>query len=112
MLLCATLAGAEDFVEIRALGGCTKTSSTACYPSRAGPQNMVTVRSLAIHRLRSTEDGRSHEVHRKSAAWNTKCLEGLLRYTEGWYHLARLHSGHGYRLPAPMKPRKIALNEP
>jgi len=47
--------------------------------SGAGPQNMATVRDMAINLLRGPNDNHSFEVRRKSAAWDTHYLEALLR---------------------------------
>ncbi len=45
----------------------------------AGPQNMATVRHMAMNLLRRPKDKHSLGVRRKSAAWDTTCLEALLR---------------------------------
>ncbi len=45
----------------------------------AGPQNMATVRHMAMNLLRRPKDKHSLKVRRKSAAWDTTCLEALLR---------------------------------
>jgi len=45
----------------------------------AGPQNMATVRHMAMNLLRPPNDKHSLKVRRKSAAWDTACLEALLR---------------------------------
>ena len=50
--------------------------------SGAGPQNMATVRHLAMNLLRAPNDKHSLKVRRKSAAWDTAYLEQLLRQTE------------------------------
>ena len=47
--------------------------------SAAGPQNMATVRQMAMNLLRRPKDKHSVRVRRKSAAWDTTCLEALLR---------------------------------
>ncbi len=47
--------------------------------SGAGPQNMATVRHMAINLLRAPKDKHSLKVRRKSAAWDTDYLEALLR---------------------------------
>ena len=47
--------------------------------SGAGPQNMATVRHMAINLLRGPKDKHSLKVRRKSAAWDTAYLEALLR---------------------------------
>ena len=47
--------------------------------SGAGPQNMATVRHMAINLLRLPRDKHSLKVRRKSAAWDTAYLEALLR---------------------------------
>ena len=47
--------------------------------SVAGPQNMATVRHMAINLLRQPKDKHSLKVRRKSAAWDTAYLEALLR---------------------------------
>ncbi len=47
--------------------------------SAAGPQNMATVRHMAMNLLRRPKDKHSVKVRRKSAAWDTTCLEALLR---------------------------------
>lgn len=47
--------------------------------SGMGPQNMATVRHLAINLLRGPKDKHSLKVRRKSAAWDTSYLEALLR---------------------------------
>lgn len=45
----------------------------------AGPQNMATVRHIAMNLLRAPRDKHSLKVRRKSAAWDTNYLEALLR---------------------------------
>ena len=45
----------------------------------AGPQNMATVRHMAMNLLRTPKDKHSLKVRRKSAAWDTAYLEQLLR---------------------------------
>ena len=47
--------------------------------SGAGPQNMATVRHMAMNLLRTPKDKHSLKVRRKSAAWDTAYLEALLR---------------------------------
>ena len=47
--------------------------------SGAGPQNMATVRHMAMNLLRRPKDKHSLKVRRKSAAWDTAYLEALLR---------------------------------
>ncbi len=47
--------------------------------SGAGPQNMATVRHMAMNLLRKPNDKHSLKVRRKSAAWDTDYLEALLR---------------------------------
>jgi len=47
--------------------------------SGAGPQNMATVRHMAMNLLRGPKDKHSIKVRRKSAAWDTAYLEALLR---------------------------------
>jgi predicted transposase YbfD/YdcC len=47
--------------------------------SAAGPQNMATVRHMAMNLLRAPNDKHSLKVRRKSAAWDTAYLEALLR---------------------------------
>ncbi|MBN8927450.1 MAG: ISAs1 family transposase [Rhodospirillales bacterium] len=47
--------------------------------SGAGPQNMATVRHMAMNLLRVPKDKHSLKVRRKSAAWDTAYLEALLR---------------------------------
>ena len=47
--------------------------------SGAGPQNMATVRHMAMNLLRGQKDKHSIKVRRKSAAWDTAYLEALLR---------------------------------
>ena len=44
-----------------------------------GPQNMATVRHMAMNLLRGPKDKHSLKVRRKSAAWDTTYLETLLR---------------------------------
>jgi predicted transposase YbfD/YdcC len=45
----------------------------------AGPQNMATVRHMAMNLLRRPKDKHSIKVRRKSAAWDTNYLEALIR---------------------------------
>lgn len=47
--------------------------------SGAGPQNMATVRHMAMNLLRIPKDKHSLKVRRKSAAWDNAYLEALLR---------------------------------
>jgi len=47
--------------------------------SGAGPQNMATVRHMAMNLPRGPKDKHSVKVRRKSAAWDTAYLEALLR---------------------------------
>jgi predicted transposase YbfD/YdcC len=47
--------------------------------SGAGPQNMATVRHMAMNLLRRPKDKHSLKVRRKSAAWDTTYLEALIR---------------------------------
>lgn len=47
--------------------------------SGAGPQNMATVRHMAMNLLRAPKDKHSLKVRRKSAAWDTNYLETLLK---------------------------------
>jgi predicted transposase YbfD/YdcC len=47
--------------------------------SGTGPQNMATVRHMAMNLLRGPKDKHSLQVRRKSAAWDTAYLEALLR---------------------------------
>ena len=47
--------------------------------SGAGPQNMATIRHMALNLLRSAKDNHSLKVRRKSAAWDTAYLEAILR---------------------------------
>ena len=47
--------------------------------SGMGPQNMATVRHMAMNFLRGPKDKHSLKVRRKSAAWDTAYLEALLR---------------------------------
>jgi len=44
-----------------------------------GPQNMATIRHMALNLLRSAKDKHSLKVRRKSAAWDTQYLEAILR---------------------------------
>ena len=44
-----------------------------------GPQNMATVRHVAMNLLRGPKDKHSLKVCRKSAAWDTSYLEALLQ---------------------------------
>jgi predicted transposase YbfD/YdcC len=47
--------------------------------SGCGPQNMATVRHMAINLMRNANDKHSLKVRRKSAAWDTAYLEAILR---------------------------------
>lgn len=47
--------------------------------SGCGPQNMATVRHIALNLLRGATDKHSLKVRRKSAAWDTSYLEAILR---------------------------------
>ena len=47
--------------------------------SGAGPQNMATVRHMAMNLLQAPKDKHSIKVRRKSAAWDSHYLEALLR---------------------------------
>jgi len=47
--------------------------------SGAGPQNMATIRHMAINLLRAATDKHSLKVRRKSAAWDASYLEAILR---------------------------------
>ena len=47
--------------------------------SGTGPQNMATVRHMAMNLLQGPKDKHSLKVRRKSAAWDTAYLEALLR---------------------------------
>ena len=49
--------------------------------SAAGPQNMATVRHMALNLLRAAHDPHSLKVRRKSAAWDTGYLNDILRGT-------------------------------
>ena len=46
-----------------------------------GPQNMATVRHVAMNLLRGAHDRHSLKVRRKSAAWDPAYLEAILRQT-------------------------------
>ena len=50
--------------------------------SGAGPQNMATVRHMAMNLLQGPNDKHSIKVRRKSAAWDTNYLEALLRQSQ------------------------------
>ena len=50
--------------------------------SGAGPQNMATVRHMAMNLLRGPKDKHSLKVRRKSAAWDTQYLEALLSQSQ------------------------------
>lgn len=47
--------------------------------SGCGPQNMATVRHIAMNLLKAPSDKHSLKVRRKSAAWDTNYLEALIR---------------------------------
>jgi predicted transposase YbfD/YdcC len=47
--------------------------------SGTGPQNMATIRHMALNLLRRAHDNHSLKVRRKSAAWNTAYLEAIIR---------------------------------
>jgi len=47
--------------------------------SGTGPKNMATIRHMAMNLIRSAKDKHSLKVRRKSAAWDTKYLEAILR---------------------------------
>lgn len=49
--------------------------------SGQGPQNMATVRHMALNLLRSAPDKHSLKVRRKSAAWDIAYLETIIRQT-------------------------------
>ena len=49
--------------------------------SGQGPQNMATVRHVALNLLRGAKDKHSLKVRRKSAAWDDAYLEALIRQT-------------------------------
>jgi len=49
--------------------------------SGCGPQNMATVRHIALNLLRGATDKHSLKVRRKSAAWDISYLETILRRT-------------------------------
>jgi predicted transposase YbfD/YdcC len=49
--------------------------------SGQGPQNMATVRHIALNLLRSARDKHSLKVRRKSAAWDCAYLETIIRQT-------------------------------
>jgi predicted transposase YbfD/YdcC len=44
-----------------------------------GPQNMATIRHMALNRLQHAGDRHSMKVRRKSAAWDTTYLEAVIR---------------------------------
>ncbi len=46
-----------------------------------GPQNMATVRHIALNLLRGAKDKHSLKVRRKSAGWDTDYLEAIIRRT-------------------------------
>jgi len=47
--------------------------------SGAGPQNMATVRHMAMNLLHGPKDKHSLKVRRKSTAWDTAYLKALLQ---------------------------------
>ena len=47
--------------------------------SGTGPQNMATVRHMAMNLIRGAKDKHSLKVRRKSAAWDTNYLEAIIR---------------------------------
>ncbi len=49
--------------------------------SGTGPQNMATVRHMAVNLIRSAKDKHSLKVRRKSAAWDTTYLDAIIRGT-------------------------------
>lgn len=49
--------------------------------SGCGPQNMATIRHIALNLLRAAKDKHSLKVRRKSAAWDTNYLQAILRQT-------------------------------
>ena len=49
--------------------------------SGMGPQNMATIRHMALNLLRGPNNKHSLKVRRKPAAWDTSYLEALLRQT-------------------------------
>ncbi len=49
--------------------------------SSHGPQNMATVRYIALNLLRGAKDKHSLKTRRKSAGWNTDYLEAIIRRT-------------------------------
>lgn len=49
--------------------------------SGAGPQNMATIRHMALNLLRAAKDTHSLKVRRKSAGWDPHYLEAILRQT-------------------------------
>ena len=49
--------------------------------SGAGPQNMATVRHIALNLLRAAKDKHSLKVRRKSAAWDTAYLQTIIHQT-------------------------------
>jgi predicted transposase YbfD/YdcC len=46
-----------------------------------GPQNMATVRHIALTLLQGANDKHSLKVRRKSAGWDTNYLKAILRRT-------------------------------
>jgi len=49
--------------------------------SGTGPQNMATIRHIAMNLIRGANDKHSLKVRRKSAAWDTNYLEAIIRQT-------------------------------
>jgi predicted transposase YbfD/YdcC len=49
--------------------------------SGTGPQNMATIRHMAMNLIRGAKDKHSLKVRRKSAAWDTAYLEAIIRQT-------------------------------
>lgn len=47
--------------------------------SGTGPQNMATIRHMAMNLIRGAQDKHSLKVRRKSAAWDTAYLEAVIR---------------------------------
>lgn len=47
--------------------------------SGTGPQNMATIRHMAMNLIRGANDKHSLKVRRKSAAWDTNYLEAIIR---------------------------------
>ena len=49
--------------------------------TRHGPENMATIRHMAVNLVRDAHGQHSLKVRRKKAAWNNDYLETLLRRT-------------------------------